>query len=59
MKYLGNIITKGYIYFLFKYILLKIWLYEKKHGTPFEMFQFGLFWMVLISILIITVGKLL
>ena len=25
----------------FRYIMLRVWLHEKKNGTPFEMCQFG------------------
>ena len=31
---------------MLKFIELKVWLHMKKNGTPFELFQFGLFWMV-------------
>ena len=43
----------------FRYIMLRVWLYEKKNGTPFEMFQFGLFWMLIMVLTSILIGKIL
>ena len=31
---------------VFKYIELKLWLHEKKNGSTWNKFQFGLFWML-------------
>ena len=43
----------------FRYIMLKVWLYEKKNGTPFEIFQFGLFWMLIMILTSMLIGKIL
>ena len=44
---------------VFKYIELKLWLHAKKNGTPFEMFQFGLFWMLIMILTSMLIGKIL
>jgi len=44
---------------LFKFIELKLWLHSKKNGTPFEMFQFGLFWMLIMILTSMLIGKIL
>jgi len=43
----------------FRYIMLRVWLHEKKNGTPFEMFQFGLFWMLIMILTSMLIGKIL
>ena len=43
----------------FRYIMLKVWLYEKRNGTPFEMFQFGLFWFAIMILTSMLIGKIL
>ncbi len=43
----------------FRYIMLRVWLHEKKNGTPFEMFQFGLFWFVIMILTSMLIGKIL
>ena len=42
-----------------RYIMLRVWLHEKKNGTPFEMFQFGLFWMLIMILTSMLIGKIL
>ena len=42
----------------FRYIMLRVWLHEKKNGTPFEMFQFGLFWMLIMILTSMLIGKI-
>lgn len=32
---------------------------DKKNGTPFELFQFGLFWMAVLVLTSILIGKIL
>ena len=44
---------------LFKFIELKIWLHQKKNGTPWDLFQFGLFWMVIMILTSMLIGKIL
>lgn len=43
----------------FKYIELKVWLHLKKNGTPFELFQFGIFWMAVMVLTSMLIGKIL
>ena len=43
---------------LFKFIELKVWLHDKKNGTTWDMFQFGLFWMSVMIIGSILLGKI-
>ncbi len=44
---------------LFKFIELKLWLHEKKNGTTWDMFQFGVFWMLIMVLTSILIGKIL
>ncbi len=44
---------------MFKLIELRIWLHMKRNGTPFELFQFGLFWMAVLVLTSILIGKIL
>lgn len=44
---------------LFKFIELKLWLHEKKNGTTWDMFQFGLFWMLIMILTSMLIGKIL
>ena len=46
-------------YFIIKYIDLKIWLQDKKNGTTFDMFKFGLFWMLIMIFTSMLIGKIL
>ena len=42
-----------------KYIELKLWLHAKRNGTPWDKFQFGLFWMAIMILASILIGKIL
>jgi hypothetical protein len=42
-----------------KYIELKLWLHAKRNGTPWDLFQFGLFWMLIMILTSILIGKIL
>ena len=44
---------------LFKFIELKVWLRQKKNGTTWDMFQFGLFWMLIMILTSMLIGKIL
>jgi hypothetical protein len=44
---------------LFKFIELKLWLHQKKNGTTWDMFQFGLFWMLIMVLTSMLIGKIL
>lgn len=44
---------------LFKFIELKLWLHEKKNGTTWDMFQFGVFWMLIMILTSMLLGKIL
>ena len=44
---------------LFKFIELKVWLHQKKNGTTWDMFQFGVFWMLIMVLTSILLGKIL
>jgi hypothetical protein len=44
---------------LFKFIELKVWLHQKKNGTTWDMFQFGLFWMLIMILTSMLIGKIL
>jgi len=46
-------------FFIIKYIDLKIWLQDKKNGTTFDMFKFGLFWMLIMILASMLIGKIL
>jgi hypothetical protein len=43
---------------LFKLIELKLWLHEKKNGTTWDKFQFGLFCMLIMVLTSILIGKI-
>ena len=43
---------------LFKLIELKLWLQEKKNGTTWDKFQFGLFCMLIMVLTSILIGKI-
>ena len=42
-----------------KYIELKLWLHEKKNGSTWNKFQFGLFWMLIMILTSMLIGKIL
>ena len=44
---------------LFKFIELKVWLHQKKNGTTWDMFQFGVFWMLIMVLTSMLLGKIL
>ena len=44
---------------VFKFIELKVWLHEKKNGTTWDMFQFGVFWMLIMVLTSMLLGKIL
>ena len=44
---------------VFKYIELKLWLHQKKNGTTWDKFQFGLFWMLIMILTSMLIGKIL
>jgi hypothetical protein len=44
---------------LFKFIELKLWLHQKKNGTTWDMFQFGVFWMLIMVLTSMLLGKIL
>ena len=44
---------------VFKFIELKLWLHEKKNGTTWDMFQFGVFWMLIMILTSMLLGKIL
>ena len=44
---------------LFKFIEFKVWLHQKKNGTTWDMFQFGLFWMLIMILTSMLIGKIL
>ena len=44
---------------VFKYIELKLWLHQKKNGTTWDMFQFGVFWMLIMILTSMLIGKIL
>ena len=44
---------------LFKFIELKLWLHQKKNGTTWDMFQFGVFWMLIMILTSMLIGKIL
>ena len=43
---------------VFKFIELKVWLHQKKEGTTWDKFQYGLFWMAVMVIGSILLGKI-
>ena len=44
---------------VFKFIELKVWLHQKKNGTTWDLFQFGLFWMLIMILTSMLIGKIL
>jgi len=46
-------------FFIIKYIDLKIWLQFKRDGSTWNKFQFGLFWMLIMILTSILLGKIL
>lgn len=44
---------------ILEFIELRVWLHMKKNGTPFELFQFGLFWMLVLILTSLLIGKIL
>jgi len=44
---------------LFKFIELKLWLHKKKNGSTWNKFQFGLFWMLIMILTSMLIGKIL
>ena len=44
---------------VFKYIELKLWLHDKKNGSTWNKFQFGLFWMLMMILTSMLIGKIL
>jgi hypothetical protein len=44
---------------VFKYIELKLWLHDKKNGSTWNKFQFGLFWMLIMILTSMLIGKIL
>ena len=43
---------------VFKFIEFKIWLHIKKNGSTWDKFQFGLFWMVIMVLTSMLIGKI-
>lgn len=43
---------------IFKFIEFKIWLHQKKNGTTWDKFQYGLFWMLVMVLTSILLGKI-
>ncbi len=43
---------------IFKFIEFKVWLHEKKNGTTWDKFQYGLFWMLVMVLTSILLGKI-
>jgi hypothetical protein len=41
-----------------KFIEFKIWLHQKKNGTTWDKFQFALFWMLVMVLTSILLGKI-
>jgi len=44
---------------LFKFIEFKVWLHQKRNGSTWDMFQFGLFWMLIMILTSMLIGKIL
>ena len=44
---------------VFKFIEFKIWLHQKKKGSTWDKFQFGLFWMLIMILTSMLIGKIL
>lgn len=45
-------------YFIIKYIDFKIWIHKKKRGSTWDKFQYGIFWMVILILTSILLGKI-
>jgi len=43
---------------IFKFIELKVWLHQKKNGSTWDMFQYGLFWMLIMILTSMLIGKI-
>ena len=43
---------------VFKFIEFKVWLHQKKNGSTWDLFQYGLFWMAVMIIGSILLGKI-
>ena len=43
---------------VFKFIEFKVWLHQKKNGTTWDKFQFALFWMLVMVLTSILLGKI-
>jgi len=43
---------------LFKFIEFKVWLHQKKNGSTWDKFQFALFWMLVMVLTSILLGKI-
>lgn len=43
---------------VFKFIEFKIWLHQKKNGSTWDKFQFALFWMLVMVLSSILLGKI-
>jgi len=44
---------------IFKFIEFKIWLHQKKEGSTWDKFQFSLFWMLIMILTSMLIGKIL
>ena len=45
-------------YFIIKYIDFKIWIQKKKQGSTWDKFQYSIFWMVILILTSILLGKI-
>ena len=43
---------------VFKFIEFKVWLKQKKEGSTWDKFQFALFWMLVMILTSILLGKI-
>ena len=44
---------------VFKFIEFIVWLHQKKNGTTWDKFQYGLFWMLIMILTSMLIGKIL
>ena len=44
---------------IFKFIEFKVWLQQKKEGGTWDKFQFALFWMLIMILTSMLIGKIL
>jgi len=44
---------------VFKFIEFKVWLQQKKEGSTWDKFQFALFWMLIMILTSMLIGKML